>query len=177
MEQLISFLFKYREGIFAKSQFAFGARPSLWAVAVLLAVAAALLYYLYAGRGLKLPANWRAALIALRLLLLAVIVFCLMRPVIVVPSVVPQSSYVAVLMDDSASMKLIDEGSRTRLDALKQLMSADSSFLTHLAERFKVRAFKFAGAAERVQSAAELSGAGEQTNIATAIEQAEPTSP
>src|SRR5205085_2186187 len=170
---LVSFLFKYREAIFAKSQFAFGARPSVWAVVVLVAVLAALLYYLYAGAGVKLPTNWRVALMTLRLALLAVIVFCLMRPVIVVPSVVPQSSYVAVLMDDSASMNLIDEGSRTRLDAVKQLMSADSPFLARLAERFKVRAFKFSSSAERVQSAAELSGAGQQTNLASAIEQAE----
>src|SRR5205085_2352805 len=173
LEQLVSFLFKYRETIFAKSQFAFGARPSVWAVVVLLAVLAALLYYLYAGAALKLPANWRAALIALRLALLVVILVCLMRPVIVVPSVVPQSSYVTVLMDDSASMNLIDEGGRTRLDALKQLMTADSRFLGRLAERFKVRPFKFSSSAERVQSAAELSGTGEQTNISAAIEQAE----
>src|SRR5205085_6254354 len=59
------------------------------------------------------------------------------------------------------------------LDAVKQLMSADSPFLARLAERFKVRAFKFSSSAERVQSAAELSGAGQQTNLASAIEQAE----
>ena len=118
MEQLVSFLFKYREAIFAKSQFAFGARPSAWTIAVLIVVLAALLYYLYAGAAIKLPAGWRVALITIRLALLAVILFCLMRPVIVVPSVVPQSSYVAVLMDDSASMNLIDEGGRTRLDSI-----------------------------------------------------------
>jgi uncharacterized membrane protein len=173
LEQLVSFLFKYRETMFAKSQFTFGARPSVWAILVLLAVLAALLYYLYAGTALKLPANWRVALITLRLALLVVILFCLMRPVIVVPSVVPQSSYVAVLMDDSASMNLVDEGGRSRLDAIKQLMSADSHFLGRLAERFKVRPFKFSSTAERVQSAAELAGAGEQTNINAAIEQAE----
>lgn len=173
MEQLVSFLFKYREAIFAKSQFAFGARPSVWTIAVLVVVLAALLYYLYAGAAIKLPAAWRVALITIRLALLGVILFCLMRPVIVVPSVVPQSSYVAVLMDDSASMSLIDDGGRSRLDSIKQLMSPDSPFLTRLADRFKVRAFKFSSSAERVQSAAELSGAGEQTDVATAIEQAE----
>ena len=173
MEQLVSFLFKYREAIFAKSQFAFGARPSAWTVVVLIAVLAALLYYLYAGAAIKLPANWRAALVTIRLALLVVILFCLMRPVIVVPSVVPQSSYVAVLMDDSASMNLPDDGGRTRLDSVKQLMSPESQFLTRLADKFKVRGFKFSSSAERVQSAAELSGAGEQTNLASAIEQAE----
>ena len=83
MEQLVSFLFKYRGAIFAKSQFAFGTHPSVWTIAVLVVVAAALLYYLYAGATIKLPANWRAALVAIRLCLLAVIIFCLMRPVIV----------------------------------------------------------------------------------------------
>jgi len=50
-----------------------------------------------------------------------------MLPVIVVPSVIPQSSYVAVLMDDSSTMKLPDEASHTRLDALPQLMPANSA--------------------------------------------------
>ncbi|MFL6215340.1 MAG: glutamine amidotransferase [Blastocatellia bacterium] len=173
MEQLVSFLFKYREAIFAKSQFAFGARPSVWSLAALAVVLAALLYYLYAGQSVRLRANWRVALITIRLALLVVIVFCLMRPVIVVPSVVPQSSYVAVLMDDSASMNLIDEGGRTRLDSVKQLMSPDGTFLARLADRFKVRAFKFSSSAERVQAATELSGAGDQTNLMAALEQAE----
>ena len=119
MEQLVSFLFKYRGAIFAKSQFAFGTHPSVWTIAVLVIVAAALLYYLYAGATIKLPANWRSALVAIRLCLLAVIIFCLMRPVIVVPSVIPQSSYVAVLMDDSASMNLVDENGHSRLDSVK----------------------------------------------------------
>ena len=172
MEQVVSFLFKYKEALFAKSQFGFGARPSLLIIIALVVVGAALLYFLYASPSVKLAAKWRASLIALRVALLAVIVFCLMRPVIVVPSVLPQSSYVAVLMDDSASMNLVDEGNRTRLDSLKQLMSPDSRFLAALAEKFKVRAFKFSSTTERAQDASELSGAGEQTNLALALEQA-----
>ena len=172
MEQVVSFLFKYKEALFAKSQFGFGARPSLPIIIALVVVGAALLYFLYASPSVKLAPKWRASLIALRVALLAVIIFCLMRPVIVVPSVLPQSSYVAVLMDDSASMNLVDEGNRTRLDSLKQLMSPDSRFLAALAEKFKVRAFKFSSTTERAQDASELSGAGEQTNLALALEQA-----
>lgn len=172
MEQVVSFLFKYKEALFAKSQFGFGARPSLPIIAALIIVGAALLYFLYASPSVKLAPKWRASLIALRLALLAVIIFCLMRPVIVVPSILPQSSYVAVLMDDSASMNLVDEGNRTRLDSLKQLMSPDSRFLASLSEKFKVRAFKFSSTTERAQDASELSGAGEQTNLALALEQA-----
>ena len=172
MEQVVSFLFKYKEALFAKSQFGFGVRPSPFIIIALVIIGAALLYFLYASPSVKLAAKWRASLIALRVALLAVIVFCLMRPVIVVPSILPQSSYVAVLMDDSASMNLVDEGNRTRLDSLKQLMSPDSRFLASLSEKFKVRAFKFSSTTERAQDASELSGAGEQTNLALALEQA-----
>lgn len=172
MEQVVSFLFKYREALFAKSQFGFGARPPMLIMVVLVVGLAALLYFLYATPSIKLPAKWRAALIALRVAMLVVIVFCLMRPVIVVPSVVPQSSYVAVLMDDSASMKLADEGRGARLDSVKQLMATGSPFLTALADKFKVRAFKFSTSAERVQDANELTGDGQQTNLDAALSQA-----
>ncbi|MEK6304150.1 MAG: glutamine amidotransferase [Acidobacteriota bacterium] len=172
MEQVVSFLFKYNAALFSKSQFGFGARPPLLVIILLAALIGALLYFLYATPRLALPPRWRAALIAIRLALLAVIVLCIMRPVIVVPSVLPQSSYVAVLMDDSSSMKLAGDGSGSRLDAVKQLMSDGSKFHGALADKFKLREFKFTASAERINDARELTGEGEQTNLAAAIDQA-----
>jgi hypothetical protein len=46
-----------------------------------------------------------------------------MRPVVVVPSIIPQSSYVAALMDDSASIKRAD--AQRGLIASRQLMTDD----------------------------------------------------
>ncbi len=172
MEQVVSFLFKYKAALFSKSQFGFGVRPS---VLVLLAIAAGLallVYFLYIRNPVRLTLGWRALLITLRLALVALILFCLMRPVIVVPTVVAQSSYVAVLMDDSKSMQLADEGDQSRLETVKRLMAAESDFHTALTDKFKVRTFKFSEIAERVESAAELSGAGEQTDIVGALERA-----
>ena len=165
MEQVVSFLFNHRQALFSKSQFGFGARPSLLLIVVLIAGLGLLVYFLYAVRVVdsRSAGAWR--LIALRCALVAVILFCVMRPVIVVPSVIPQSSYVAVLMDDSSSMKLPDDGSHTRLDSLKQLMSANSEFYSALADKFKLRAYKFSATAERVQNASELSGSGDETNL------------
>lgn len=138
----------------------------------LIAGLALLAYFLYAVPAVRLALRWRVALIALRCALVAVILFCVMRPVIVVPSVIPQSSYAAVLMDDSASMKLPDDGSHTRLDTVKQLMSANSAFYSALADKFKLRAYKFSTTAERVQNASELSGSGNETNLTSALDQA-----
>ena len=125
MEQVVSFLFKYRPALFSKSQFGFGARPSTVVIVAALVLVGLLVYFLYLRAPLKLTPAWRAALIGLRCVLIALILVLLMRPVIVAPSVVPGSSYVAVLMDDSSSMLMPDEGGRTRLDAVKAVMSPD----------------------------------------------------
>ena len=86
---------------------------------------------------------------------------------------VRSQAYVAVLMDDSTSMKLPDEATPTRLDSLNQLMSANSAFHTEIADKFNLRPYKFAATAERVQNAAELSGSGEETNLTSEIDQAQ----
>jgi uncharacterized membrane protein len=172
LEQVVSFLFKYREALFSKSQFGFGARPSVLLILALIAGIGALVYVVYAGSSVRLSPAWRASLMTLRVVLITLFIFCLMRPVIVVPSVVPQSSYVAVLMDDSSSMNLADEANRSRLDSVKHLMSGDAKFYKALADNFKVRAFKFSSTTERVQDATELSGAGDLTDLVQALEQA-----
>jgi len=136
LEQVVSFLFNRRQALFSKSQFSFGARPSILVLVALAAGLGLLAYFIYASRGVRLAPGWRIGLIALRCALVALILFCVMRPVIVVPSVIPQSSYVSVLMDDSSSMKLPDDGSRSRLETLKQLMSGNSAFYSALADKF-----------------------------------------
>jgi uncharacterized membrane protein len=171
LDQLISFLFKYRVAIFSKSQFAFGARLNIFLIVALLIGVAVLAYFIYVRFSVQLPTQWRVALICLRTALIALIVFCVMRPVIVVPAVLPQSSYVLVLMDDSSSMKLAEENSQSRLDVLKNLMSAESQFYKSLSDKFKVRSYKFSSTAERTDASA-LNGEGEQTNLTAAIEQA-----
>ncbi|HJQ69992.1 MAG TPA: hypothetical protein VKA70_13525 [Blastocatellia bacterium] len=172
MEQVVSFLFKYKAALFSKSQFGFGARPPIFVFLLIAAGLALLVYFLYVRHSVRLPLGWRVLLIGLRVALVALILFCLMRPVIVVPTVAAQSSYVAVLMDDSKSMLLADEGEASRLETVKRLMAHESDFHAALADKFKVRAFKFSEIAQRVESASELEGAGEQTDIVAALERA-----
>ena len=47
MEQVVSFLFKYNAALFSKSQFGFGARPSVLVLILLAALIGALLYFLF----------------------------------------------------------------------------------------------------------------------------------
>jgi len=95
-----------------------------------------------------------------------------MRPVVVVPAVVPQSSFVAVLMDDSASMKISDEGGRPRLDAIKDAMAGDGTLIKGLSDKFKLRFFKFSSKTEPAGGPADLKADGTETNIDESLSQA-----
>ena len=172
MEQVVSFLFKYTPGVLSKGQFGFGWRPSLPLIIATTVGVALFLFFLYASRSMRLSPGSRIVLITVRSLLLALMVFCLMRPVIVVSSVIPQSTYVAVLMDDSASMLLPGDAGGTRLDSVKELMMADTPFHKALSDKFRIRSFRFSAGALRVGDAAELTGSGDRTSLTTAIEQA-----
>lgn len=171
MEQVVSFLFKYSTSLLSKGQFGFSARPSVWLLAIFAVALAAFAYFLYSAKSANVGPGWRAVLIALRCGLVLLVVFCLMRPVVVIPSVVPQSSYVFVLVDDSESMTLpADHGSR--LEQVRELLKSDGPLMGPLAEKFKLRELRFSQAAERIDDAGQLTGAGTLTDIDAALEQA-----
>src|SRR5262249_58590858 len=48
---------------------------------------------------------------------------------------------------------------------------ANSAFYSTLADKFKLRPYKFAATAERVQNAADLSGGGDETNLDSTLDQ------
>jgi uncharacterized membrane protein len=171
LQQVVSFLFKYRETIFSKGRLAFGVQPPIVLIIAVAILIAAFIYIIY-NRSQKLTARTRWLLTTLRIMLIMLILFCLMRPAIVVPAVLPQSTFVAVLMDDTASMKIADEGGRTRLDAIKQLMAPQSIFYSALADKFKVKMYRFSNGVEPTENPAELSAAGEQTDLAGSLDQA-----
>ena len=53
-------------------------------------------------------------LTALRMCALALVLFCLFRPTLIVRAAVPQQNVVAVLLDDSRSMQIPDWSGRPR---------------------------------------------------------------
>ena len=132
MNQLVRFLFGHEQAVFTNGRFGFDVRPRAVILVLLVLLAAAFIYFIYLRPRVRLPKKTTAALIALRATLLLLMVTLLLRPVVVVSSVIPRSSYVALLVDDSVSMKLRDMPSgATRLDSVKQalLNTGQNSFL------------------------------------------------
>src|SRR5690242_2861888 len=103
-------------------------------------------------------------------------VILLLRPVVVVSSVIPRSSYVALVIDDSLSMKLRDSaGGSTRLDTIKQALLNDNndkpSFMSRVEEKFKTSLFGFSGSLTAVKDSNDLNGEGRSSDLAGALDE------
>src|SRR3970282_2169335 len=108
MTQIFEFLFKYRVLLFERGHVAFGAPWQIPLAVLALGTAVVVLGY-RARAGRATPAE-RLGLAGLRLGALAVLAFALSRPMLVVPTVVPQQNFLAILVDDSRSMQIADQG-------------------------------------------------------------------
>src|SRR5215218_3992881 len=142
MSQLVRFLFGHEQAVFTNGRFGFDVRPSAVLLVLFVLLAGVFVYFIYLRPRVRLSKGTTAGLIALRATLLLLMDTLLLRPVVVVSSVIPRSSYVAMVIDDSVSMKLRDmPGGATRLDSVKQALLNTSpgqdSFLNKLEKKFK----------------------------------------
>ncbi|HEY6361855.1 MAG TPA: glutamine amidotransferase [Vicinamibacterales bacterium] len=170
-ETLFEALFRYRPVVFQQGEFRFditGAALTAAALAGVVMVAAVVTY-----RGVRHKGRFRDRLVLtmLRMSILALIVFCLFRPTLVVRAAVPQQNVVAVLLDDSRSMQIPDWQAQPRGDFIRrQFGTAESPIIKALSERFLVRTFRFSTSASRVESEDGLTFNGSQTRLAPALE-------
>lgn len=142
-----------------------------WVTPLFVVAAVALAVGSYARRGGDLAKRDRVLLSGLRFVTLAALLFCLARPVLVVATVVPQENFLGILLDDSRSMELVD-GDRPRRAVVDELFGAESPVLGALADRFKLRYFRFAETVERAGGVEELRYRGRGTDLARALDAA-----
>ncbi|MCY4028093.1 MAG: glutamine amidotransferase [Acidobacteria bacterium] len=169
-EPIFEFLFKYRPLVFEQGDFAIRAP---WAIALgAAAVAGALTLRTYAQvRGNSQPLD-RAVLAAIRLGAIAVVAFCLLQPVVVLSSVVPQQNFLGVLVDDSRSMQIADRDETERLRFVEDRFRAGGDLRTALEERFALRFFGFSTETDRLGDVDELTYRGTRTHLGQALERA-----
>ena len=170
MEQLFTFLFKYRPILFQEGDLTLAAPwPVLTVLGVggVIATVAVLSYARPRGRATK---GERAVMAGLRVGLLSVLLVCLLQPTLVLTSVVPQRNFVGVLLDDSRSMTLPDEDGEPRTGFVQEALGPEGELLAGLQERFAVRLFRFSDGAGRVGSAGELGWDGTRTGLATGLD-------
>ncbi len=177
MGSIARLLFGHERAVFTNGQFGFDVRPRLWLILLFAIFLAVFIYFVYVRPRLRVGKGTTVILALLRTMLIVLVMFMLLKPVVVVSSAVPRSSYVAVAIDDSLSMKLQDTPGRAlRLDYTKQMLlgpqsGGKNSFHSRLEEKFKTNLYGFSGELVSVSDGNNLYGEGRTSDIAGALDE------
>ena len=174
MDTVFAFLFKYRLLLFQEGEFTFA---SSWSALLILGGVAVItmpaLFTYGAARGDSRRFD-RGVMATLRLALVAILVFILFQPTLILTAVVPQRNFVGILIDDSESMRIRDQSGVARSDFVQSTFGAEGGeLLTALEEKFVLRYFRFSRDASRLNTMADLSYSGVETNLGTAMVRAQ----
>ncbi|HYR84083.1 MAG TPA: glutamine amidotransferase [Terriglobia bacterium] len=163
---IFEFFFKYKPVIYQKGHLAFQLLGSRWWFVLFILAAGAGAYYAYRNVASD---KYSIGLVALRALTFTVLAFIFLRPVLNISTVLPQESYMAVVIDNSESMKIKDDGQVSRGDQLLKQFET-TNFFKRLNDKFKVRIYRFDRDAERIERTDRLTFAGKRTRLESATD-------
>ena len=154
-----------------------------WAIALGILIAIGVTTFVYLRIVRPLPPRHTFLLIALRIGAVAILLGCLLAPVIVEKRDITPPTHLAVLVDTSQSMQLTDTGDMSRLNQVNELLFGDSdgeskSTLLHaLTDKFEVHVYPFGTGLHPMASLAaqaqRFKPADALTDIGSAIKQAD----
>ena len=164
--------FKYPAAIFSKGHFILLGTWPRWSLLLLVfAVVAALGWLVRSRMGKAAPGvrNWRAGIVwLLQSAVAALILLLLWQPAITIAELKPQQNIIAVLVDDSRSMAIADNGTPREVQAVKAL---DDGVLTDLQKRFQTRLYSLDSHATRVSDLDALRPTAPATRIGDSLTQ------
>ncbi len=169
---MFEFLFKYPRSVYSLGHFALlGAWP-MWTLALLILVAAAALAWLIRSRlsqAAPVMHGWRVWVIwSLQTLLAAILLVLLWQPAITIAELKPQENIIAVLVDDSRSMGISEDGSTRQAQAVKALQDG---VLASLNRRFQTRLYRVDDVPARIDSLKDLKPSAPSTRIGDSLKQ------
>jgi uncharacterized membrane protein len=169
---MFEFFFKYPRSVYSRGQFALlGAWPK-WMLVLLIVAAAAALAWLIRSRltqAAPVIRSWRAWVIwGLQTLLAAVILVLLWQPAITVAELKPQQNIIAVLVDDSRSMGISEDGLTRQAQAVKALQAGA---LTSLNRQFQTRLYRVDDVPARIESLNDLHPNAPSTRLGDSLKQ------
>jgi len=169
---MFEFFFKYPHSLYSRGQFALlGAWPA-WVLALLILTAAAALAFLIRSRiarAAPVMRGWRAWVIwSLQTLLAALVLVLLWQPAITVAELKPQQNIIAVLVDDSRSMGLAEDGVTRQAQAVKALQNG---VLAGLNRSFQTRLYRVDDAPARIDSLKDLQPNAPSTRLGDSLKQ------
>ena len=169
---MFEFFFKYPRSVYARGTYALlGAWPK-WVLVVLILAAAAGLALLIRSRlreAAPVMQSWRAWVVwGLQALLAALLLVLLWQPAITIAELKRQQNIIAVLVDDSRSMAIVEEGSTREAQAVKVLQDG---VLDSLKKSFQTRLYRVDAAPARIENLNELKPAALSTRLGDSLKQ------
>ncbi|HTV79523.1 MAG TPA: hypothetical protein VMF03_14810 [Steroidobacteraceae bacterium] len=170
---MFEWLFKYPPAVFLHGQLLLRSAWPRWLLVLGVVLVGVLLAGLMRGRraaDTRSAHRWRLPLIwLLQWALAAAVMVLLWRPAVAINELVPQANIIAVLVDDSRSMGIADNGS-TRLQQATQALRGD--WLNTLGRNFQTRLYRFDSSLVRLSGpAATLTATGPATHIGAVLDQ------
>ncbi len=163
---IFEFFFKYKPIVYEKGRLAFQLVGSpAWFILFIIAAAAGA-YYAYRNVARD---KYSIGLVVLRAVTFSVLAFIFLRPVLNISTVLPQESYVAVVIDNSESMKIKDDGQVSRSEQLQKQLET-TNFFKRLSDKFKVRMYRFDRDAERIEHMGRMNYSGKRTRFESATD-------
>jgi len=167
---MLEFFLKYPWAVYRKGEFAFLAGWPLWMlVASAAAAAAGLAAWLRWGRVAYLDRLGYRRLAIVWALQTAVVVFLLLllwRPALFVPVLKSKQNVIAVVVDDSSSMSVVEGGS-SRLARARAIL--EGGLLDQLKQDYQVRLYRVGRKLERLESVDQLTASQPATRLAEGL--------
>jgi uncharacterized membrane protein len=169
---MFEFFLKYPRSVYARGQFALlGAWPKWMLVLLILAAAAALAWLIRSRLSQAAPVmrGWRVWVIwSLQTLLAALLLVLLWQPAITVAELKPQQNIIAVLVDDSRSMAISEDGVTRQAQAVEALQNG---VLDSLNRGFQTRLYRVDDGPARIDSLKDLKPNAPSTRIGDSLKQ------
>src|SRR5579862_4526240 len=169
---MFEFFFKYPRSVYERGQFALLCAWPKWILVVLILAAGAGLAWMIRSRlsqAAPVLRGWRAWFIwGLQTLLAALVLVLLWQPAITVAELKPQQNIIAVLVDDSRSMGISENGLTRQAQAIAALQNG---VLASLNRSFQTRLYRVDSVPARIDSLMDLKPAAPSTRIGDSLKQ------
>src|ERR1700722_6393428 len=169
---MFEFLFNYPRSVFSKGEFVLlGAWPKWVLIALLVAAAGGLAWLIRSRLPQAAPKlqSWRASMIwLLQTALAAVVLVLLWQPAITIAELRPQQNIIAVLVDDSRSMAISEDGATREAQAVKAL---ENGVLASLNRSFQTRLYRVDDVPARIEGLKDVHANAPSTRLGDSLKQ------
>ena len=170
---MFQLLFKYPGAVFTKGRFVLLSPWPAWLLPVLIVAAAGGVAMLIRSRLRHAAPNltgWRAIVIwGMQSALIALILFLLWQPAILISELNSQQNIIAIVVDDSRSMAIADSNGKSRESAALAVL--EGSLLAGLRKRFQTRIYSLGSQLTSVTSLQTIAPVEPATHLSDGLKQ------